>query len=344
MYRLEIAVLLLALLPLIMAIIFSTAVMPRRRSGMVDVLNVARATSIQGVSPEPPEAVRYLDSSIDRVTKDFGSLYVYRLLIPAALLSTIYVLGMSIGLSLILEAGCSWFMCRTITCVDPAVLVNPICGVIGAYVFNMGVAIRRSFMADLTKNVYWASVNRVVLSAGLAVAVYFGFGTHAMVCFAIAFFPRLFLTMLRKQATKLLGVPNSAVQELDIQLVQGIDVWKEERLEEEGIESVQNLATADVLDLAVKTHYPMRTIVDWIDQAIFIQRFPFAFSAMQKAGFSVSAIDLALLSSSTDDQVIREMAEKSGVNVLVLKSAMEIFASDAVVRVLWRLWESNANE
>jgi hypothetical protein len=54
--------------------------------------------------------------------------------------------------------------------------------------------------------------------------------------------------------------------------VSGINLWIEYRLAEEGIENVQNLATADPITLAIHTHYNVRTLVDWIDQALLLHR------------------------------------------------------------------------
>lgn len=57
---------------------------------------------------------------------------------------------------------------------------------------------------------------------------------------------------------------------------------------------------ADILNLAVKTHYPLRTLIDWIDQAILIQRFPSKIPALRDAGLSVSAVDLAWMVATKD--------------------------------------------
>jgi len=220
--------------------------------------------------------------------------------------------------------------------------MDPVFAVLGSYVFNIGVVVRRSFMADVTKNVFWACINRVAFSVGLSIALYpmFSYDSVPVLCFAIAFFPKLFITLIRKQTTKLLSVTETAIQELDLQLVQGIDVWKVERLEEEGIESIQNLATADVLSLAVKTHYPLRTIVDWMDQAILIQRFPAVFKALQQAGLPISAIEFAWMASHPDQSLLEIIVEKTGISGPVLLQAISSFAEDTAVRVLWRLWQS----
>jgi hypothetical protein len=48
----------------------------------------------------------------------------------------------------------------------------------------------------------------------------------------------------------------------------GLTVWHETRREEEDIENVHNMATADIVDLLVDTRIPAGRVIDWIDQAI----------------------------------------------------------------------------
>ena len=54
------------------------------------------------------------------------------------------------------------------------------------------------------------------------------------------------------------------VSELD-----GLTVWHEARLEEEDIENVPNMATADLVELLLNTRFPPNRVVDWVDQALF---------------------------------------------------------------------------
>jgi hypothetical protein len=49
----------------------------------------------------------------------------------------------------------------------------------------------------------------------------------------------------------------------------GLNIWFESRLLEEGIEDMQNLATANIVDVMLRTRVPVDRLVDWIDQAIF---------------------------------------------------------------------------
>ena len=48
----------------------------------------------------------------------------------------------------------------------------------------------------------------------------------------------------------------------------GLNVWYEARLLEEGIEDMQNLATCNLVDVMLNTRIPVERLVDWIDQSI----------------------------------------------------------------------------
>ena len=339
MYRIDFAVTLLALLPLIVAVVFRAAVLPDRISTMVAALTAAESRT----DPEIPNGKDYVLQGRHRVVREFGSLYNTRLIFPAFLLSLFYLIGFSLGVLLIATVHgvpCPAPFCRSLMCIPLEYLRNPEAALVGCYVFNTGVLIRRSFAADITKNVFWGAINRVILSVGFSIAVAISpLPSYFLVSFAIAFFPRLFVTWLRKLLTKTLALNDSA-PELDIQLVQGIDVWKEERLEEEGIESVQNLATADALSLAVKTHYPQRTIIDWIDQALLIQRFPRLIKAIQDAGLAISAIEFCLMCRSDNDAVRNVVGAKTGIDPVILQYSMQTMYQDAAIQNIWHLWQT----
>jgi hypothetical protein len=57
--------------------------------------------------------------------------------------------------------------------------------------------------------------------------------------------------------------PDYPLNQLD-----GLNIWYESRLVEEGIEDMQNLATANMVDVILHTRVPVGRLVDWIDQAI----------------------------------------------------------------------------
>ena len=61
------------------------------------------------------------------------------------------------------------------------------------------------------------------------------------------------------------------------------------RFEEEGIESVENMAASDLRTLAIKMRFPLRTLIDWMDQAIVIHRLGKKTANLWENGIQASA-------------------------------------------------------
>jgi hypothetical protein len=57
-------------------------------------------------------------------------------------------------------------------------------------------------------------------------------------------------------------------QQYPLSDLDGLNVWYESRLLEEGIEDLQNLATANMVDVMLNTRIPVERLVDWVDQSI----------------------------------------------------------------------------
>lgn len=354
MYRIDWVLTVLALLPLVMAGLVRGFIVTKRKKKMQAALSGAQDTA--GMPHCGDATDQKASASIEvgkaQMAMDFDSLFGIRFFFPALLLSFLYLMAFSLGISCIAGNGpCAGFLCWKFECFKPEYLYNPLFAAVGAYTFHTGVIVRRSFMTDITKNVYWSSVNRLLFSVAFALVLYlmpFDAGKKPemrIVCFAVAFFPGVAITWLRKYLRKALQIEDPDLPELEIQLIQGIDIWKEDRLVEEGIEGVENLATANVFSLAAKMHYPMRTIVDWMDQAILIQRFPNQVKQIQAAGLPMSAIEFAWMGKR--DQTMETatlVAGKMGLEPLIVKIAMDAFCEDVVINVLWRLWQTPDTE
>jgi len=89
--------------------------------------------------------------------------------------------------------------------------------------------------------------------------------------FVLGVFPRTLWQVITAALTKLtyvkLAVPSvEAKQPLDH--LDGLTIWHESRLEEEDVENIPNMATADVVDLVLHTQIPAERLIDWMDQAI----------------------------------------------------------------------------
>ena len=174
-----------------------------------------------------------------------------------------------------------WFEATSVPTANPVIYAF-----LGAYFFSLQMIIKRFVRHDLGANAYNAISLRIILAVvGVWVAIQIfavGFGsdkfdenhpTVLVASFAIGAFPlvvwQLVTATLKKFPPFQAALPSlTASQPLDA--IDGLSIWGQMRLEEEGIESVPNLATADLVDLMLNTKIPSHRLIDWVDQAILL--------------------------------------------------------------------------
>jgi hypothetical protein len=150
---------------------------------------------------------------------------------------------------------------------------------LGAYFFSMQLLFRRYVRSDLRGSAYVAVVLRVLLAV-IGAWVISTVGQHAgwndqsqllLLSFVIGVFPMVTWQVIRGAASKAFKIALPSLESrLPLERLDGLTVWHETRLEEEDIENVQNMATADIVDLLVNTRFPATRIIDWVDQAILL--------------------------------------------------------------------------
>jgi hypothetical protein len=155
---------------------------------------------------------------------------------------------------------------------------------LGAYCFSLQALFRRYVRKDLRPGAYVAATQRIVLAIVgtwmLHSLVMLGEvaleGAHTndaliVLGFTIGVFPRVVWQYIQGAAKKLMPT-SSVLPSLDtpapISDLDGLTVWHQARLEEEDIENLPNMATADILDLMLSTKFPPDRLIDWTDQAI----------------------------------------------------------------------------
>ena len=167
------------------------------------------------------------------------------------------------------------------------VLVPAAFGFLGAYFFSLQMLIKRFMRRDLGPNVYNAVSMRIILATlGVWVAAQWielankmptGHGTVFMLSFAVGAFPLIIWQLVANMLKRLPGVffalPN-LVGTQPLSQLDGLSVWHEARLDEEDIENVPNLATADIVELMLNTKIAPNRIIDWVDQAILLMVLP----------------------------------------------------------------------
>jgi hypothetical protein len=150
---------------------------------------------------------------------------------------------------------------------------------LGAYFFSLQMLVRRFVRRDLGPNAYNAVSLRIILATLGVWVISQALGDTVkgekflVLAFAIGAFPDIVWQFVGSAFKKLPGVGfvlPSLKTGIPLNVIDGLTVWHEVRFEEEDIENVPNLATADIVDLFLNTKFPPHRIIDWIDQAILL--------------------------------------------------------------------------
>lgn len=148
---------------------------------------------------------------------------------------------------------------------------------LGAYFFSMQMLFRRYALKDLRGSAYVAFSMRVILAViGTWVLVAVNAGTGVLtrselfaLAFAIGVFPLIIWQIIESVLMRVAGLVLPSLRaQLPISDLDGLTIWHQTRLEEEDIEELPNMATADIVDLLLNTRIPAERIIDWVDQAI----------------------------------------------------------------------------
>ncbi|WP_174189622.1 hypothetical protein [Nocardia barduliensis] len=146
-------------------------------------------------------------------------------------------------------------------------------GFLGAYAFTVQSLIRRFFQSDLRPSAYASALLRIIVVFTTLVPLYqlldsFEGGTRSAIAFVVGAFPIVGIYALhRTVAIALRAAVPQLTPDYPLNQIDGLNVWYESRLIEEGIEDMQSLVTANLVDVILHTRVPLGRLVDWIDQA-----------------------------------------------------------------------------
>ena len=149
--------------------------------------------------------------------------------------------------------------------------------ILGAYFYVLQMLVRRYFQNDLRTSAYLNATMRFIVVIPLVWIIDILLETNADVqhehVIALAFIIGIFSTVGWQAIIALAKLPIKAVvpslkQQYPLSDLDGLNIWYESRLLEEGIEDMQNLATANLVDLMLNTRIPVERLVDWVDQSL----------------------------------------------------------------------------
>jgi hypothetical protein len=169
---------------------------------------------------------------------------------------------------------------------------------LGSYFYLLTALVSRWMLLDLTPGLLWR------LNARLAVTFIIGLllsalspmrGASTAFAFLFGIVPesafrwltdgtgfllrgkrRMFID-LSATAQKVFGVS-------DLYAIKGLNFWQIDRLMDDGVENIQNLATRDVSQLLVRTRFDTQRLLDWVDQALLIHYVGERIASFRRAG------------------------------------------------------------
>jgi len=183
---------------------------------------------------------------------------------------------------------------------------------LGSYLKGVEYIYKRYVTIDLTPANFFSVAIRMVLAAFVALVFghFIDFSDRNLplaMAFVIGFFPERwlkFLVVLVNKKIKIKGeviLPSHTLEAID-----GLNDTHRIRLQEVGIDNVQNLKGYNFLELMVKTPFPVRTLLDWKMQAQLICKFHDDYLKLRKIGVRTSfdfiqAIETTSLENTTKD-------------------------------------------
>jgi hypothetical protein len=131
----------------------------------------------------------------------------------------------------------------------------------------------------------------------------------------------------------------SAVPDQALDSIQGLSPEHRERLAEEGIATVQNLALGNPLILHLRTAYHMGLLIDWIDQA-YLRCFVTAEVAGQLRPMGIrGAVEMAQVDGAAQrTEMLANVAGAIGTDAAGAENLVQQLKGDPEVQVLEFMW------
>lgn len=230
-------------------------------------------------------------------------------------------------------------------------------GFMGAYLWGLQSLFRRYTMNDLMPVAFFNFGLRMIFSSIVALLIYHSVGgfegdfmkdgaTDQMIVptsdgmlllavFLVGMFPQRGIKWMTAQLNVLTGDEHPSVRKLPLEMIEGLSTYDRYRLEELGIDTCYDLATADFIPMLLKTPYGSRELIDWLLQAKLCVRFADSVSVLREQGFRLIT-DLEGL----DDEYLDQLAKDTSLTLSCLKRAANATRSDHNIARLKRAAES----
>lgn len=171
-------------------------------------------------------------------------------------------------------------------------------GFLGAYVYCIQLIYRRYTTLDLQPTVYLNCTLTLLASFAFNLTA-FGIisnlgpggigmengnssssletGVFAIIAFSLGYFPLLAIRWFEHISASIIGIYQMQGSSMALSVIDGMSTFHQTRLRDEGIDNVQNLASAKIEDLLLNTRFTAQQLLDWVDQAILYIHIDYAY-------------------------------------------------------------------
>lgn len=211
---------------------------------------------------------------------------------------------------------------------------------LGAFLWSTQNILRRLNAGDLSPSVYFSAGVRMTLAPVLSLMV-----SHVLrqtnaepmtssslpaIAFLVGIFPDEALQFL-KEKLHVFSLQSRSAHDLPLSMIEGMGVYHRARLAEVGVEDAQNLASANFIELVVRTSFNPNQIIDWIAQARLYVYFKDDIVALRRCQIR-SVLDL--LPACQDEKLLQEIAGATGLEQISLHNYCNILTRDLSVKQL----------
>lgn len=220
---------------------------------------------------------------------------------------------------------------------------------LGAYIWSVQYIFRRMMTLDLPPGAYYSVGGRIVYSVFIAVVIqHFILGNTETteqvltsqliaISFLVGIFPERALAWMKDSLGNIFTRKTLSTTQMPLELLEGVSSFHKARLSELGIDNLQNLAQASLLELILKTPFPPRVIADWMAQSRLCLEFKEEVVKIRKAG--VRTI-LDLLEVGTDEELLKALSINSGVELSLIKTVCHANKDEISIKRLRDAYDS----
>lgn len=218
---------------------------------------------------------------------------------------------------------------------------------LGGFLWSAQNIIRRLIAYDLAPNVYYSAGIRIILASVIALVLSFIIGADSStnvlsfksslgaISFLTGMFPERVLNYLVNLYKNFVSPDKLNDEALSLYKIEGMSMQHKERLNEIGIDNVQNLSESSLTKLLIETPFGARLLLDWIGQAKLLCYVKENITELRKIGIR-SVYDFIKIEYTSKHLQVEEIANTAGVEVAFLKIVYNQIVNDKGIQALYR--------